>query len=64
MKSKFKNNELTTSKNVQSADYPQFLVEIKERIRKSQYEAVKAVNQEIERQARNDKLVGKTYSIS
>jgi len=40
-------SELTTSKHNKSADYPQFLVEIKERICKSQYEAVKAVNQEI-----------------
>jgi predicted nuclease of restriction endonuclease-like (RecB) superfamily len=33
--------------NSKPTDYPQFLVEVKERIRKSQYEAAKSVNREI-----------------
>jgi predicted nuclease of restriction endonuclease-like (RecB) superfamily len=47
MKNKLKKKERIISKNDKAADYPQFLVEIKERIRKSQYEAAKSVNQEI-----------------
>ena len=42
-----KSNKIIISQNDKAADYTQFLVEIKERIRKSQYEAAKAVNQEI-----------------
>jgi len=41
------NNEKDVAKNNSSVDYSQFLIEIKDRIRKSQYEAAKAVNQEI-----------------
>ena len=36
--------EVTDGKNLINADYSNFIVEIKDKIRKSQYEAMKAVN--------------------
>ena len=47
MENKMNKNLIKLPPNNQLVDYSQFLVEIKERIHKSRYEAAKAVNQEI-----------------
>ncbi|MCL2098367.1 MAG: PDDEXK nuclease domain-containing protein [Bacteroidales bacterium] len=44
---KLNNNKTVISQNDSLTDYSKFLVEIKDRIRRSQYEAAKAVNQKI-----------------
>jgi hypothetical protein len=42
-----RNMSIVKNKNYKPADYPQFLLEIKERIHKSRYEVAKVVNREI-----------------